>query len=218
MLLGAGAAAVALTGSLGLAGVVALGALWPLRARGDAALLRGALSMVGMLTLATLVLTPTWLHLLAGVAERAAFRTGLALAVRLDAVLLVGLALAAALPPVAWLAATRRFPRLGLVLTLTFRQVPELAAETERIRRAQRARGLASGPLVLRPVSVMVPVVVRSLERAERMGAALVLAGWTGGRGGTRVVVARWGGGDVLWALLGSGLLGWALLPLFNLG
>lgn len=218
LVLALGAAAAALVSGVHVAALVGVAALLPLRRSADAGLLRATRMTVVAVTAATLLFTPLWLHLLVGVPERAAFHVGLALALRLDAVLLVGLALTATLPPVAWLAATRRFPRLGLALTLTFRQVPELAAESERIRKAQRARGLAGAHLWSRPLAVAVPLVVRSLERAERMGTALTLAGWTGGVPKTRVVKARWGMDDVLWLLLGTGLLTWALGGFVNPG
>lgn len=216
LLLGIGAAAAALTLPVWVAGVVLLGAAQPLARRGDRGMLRMAAWAVAGFSLVTVLVTPLWLHLLVSIPFEVATRTALALLVRLDAVLVVGLALSVVLPPVAWLAATRRFPRIGLALALTFRQVPELAAETARVRRVQRARGLLTGS-PLGPRALIVPVVTRSLERAERLGETLVLSGWTGGRPAHPVVRNRYRASDAIWILAGVGLLAAALLQGINL-
>ncbi|TGN63815.1 energy-coupling factor transporter transmembrane protein EcfT [Nocardioides eburneiflavus] len=62
--------------------------------------------------------------------------------------------------------------RVGLLLSLAIRCVPlviELAAE---VRDAQRARGLESSPRAL-----VVPLLVRTLRRADELGEALVARG-----------------------------------------
>lgn len=197
-------------------GLLLIGAAIALFISGDRSAIRSAVMIIAALSVATVAFTPLWLHLFAGVSLEQAVQVALTLAVRLAAMLAIGLALAAALPPVAWLASTRRFPRLGLVLTLTFRQVPELAAETDRIRRAQRARGLLLGPRLTHPVGIVVPLVVRSLERAGRTGEALTLAGWTEGRPATIVVRPARGWRDVLWSIAGLALLTAATLTRIN--
>jgi biotin transport system permease protein len=62
--------------------------------------------------------------------------------------------------------------RLALLLALTLRAVPVLAATLDDVRDARRARGLERSPRAL-----LVPLVVRTLRHADRLGEALVARG-----------------------------------------
>jgi biotin transport system permease protein len=62
--------------------------------------------------------------------------------------------------------------RLALLLALTLRAVPVLAATLDDVRDARRARGLDRSPRAL-----LVPLVVRTLRHADRLGEALVARG-----------------------------------------
>lgn len=62
--------------------------------------------------------------------------------------------------------------RLALLLALTLRTVPVLAATLDDVRDARRARGLERSPRAL-----LVPLVVRTLRHADRLGEALVARG-----------------------------------------
>lgn len=62
--------------------------------------------------------------------------------------------------------------RAGLVLALTVRAVPVLAATARGIDEARRARGLGRSPRAL-----LVPFVVRTVRHADRLGEALVARG-----------------------------------------
>lgn len=62
--------------------------------------------------------------------------------------------------------------RVGLVLALTIRGVPVVAAIVVTVRDAQRARGVGG-----RPWQLLVPVVVRVLRYADALGDALVARG-----------------------------------------
>lgn len=62
--------------------------------------------------------------------------------------------------------------RVGLVLALTIRAVPVLASTLDEVRDARRARGLERSPRAL-----LVPLVVRTLRHADRLGEALVARG-----------------------------------------
>jgi biotin transport system permease protein len=62
--------------------------------------------------------------------------------------------------------------RLALLLALTLRAVPVLAATLDDVRDARRARGLEHSPRAL-----LVPLVVRTLRHADRLGEALVARG-----------------------------------------
>ena len=62
--------------------------------------------------------------------------------------------------------------RVALLLALTLRAVPVLAATFDEVRDARRARGLERSPRAL-----LVPLVVRTLRHADRLGEALVARG-----------------------------------------
>lgn len=62
--------------------------------------------------------------------------------------------------------------RVALVLAMTLRAVPVLAATFADVRDARRARGLERSPRAL-----LVPLVVRTVRHADRLGEALVARG-----------------------------------------
>jgi biotin transport system permease protein len=62
--------------------------------------------------------------------------------------------------------------RASLLLALTIRAVPVLVATLSDVRDARRARGLERSPRAL-----LVPVVVRTMRQADRLGEALVARG-----------------------------------------
>lgn len=62
--------------------------------------------------------------------------------------------------------------RVSLLLALTIRAVPVLVETLSEARDARRARGLERSPRAL-----LVPVVVRTMRRADRLGEALVARG-----------------------------------------
>lgn len=200
-----GATVLALLAPVPWVPLLALGAAVALARAGDGAAWRAA-GLLGLVTIAaTLIVTPFTLVVLAGVPQAQAVAVAAAFAVRLAAIAFVGVAVTATLPPRAWLAGLRRAPRLALALLVTFRQVPEIAADAARIRRAQRGRGLLAGRQRWRPLALFVPLVARSLERADRLGRALVLAGW--GKGRARpLVTARYRLWDVALLALGAAL------------
>lgn len=74
------------------------------------------------------------------------------------------------------LAPARRFGfdpgRVALVLALTIRAIPVLAATADQVSEARRARGLQRSPRAL-----LVPLVLRTLSHADRLGEALVARG-----------------------------------------
>lgn len=62
--------------------------------------------------------------------------------------------------------------RIGLLIALSIRAVPVVLGLAEQIRDAQRARGLAGSPRAF-----AVPLLVRALRHAQRMGEALTARG-----------------------------------------
>lgn len=184
-------------------------ALWHCK---DAASLRAAGWMGLTVIFFTLLVTPLWLVFWAEIVLANALLLSASLAVRLTTVVFIGVAFTAAVPPFAWLAALRRFPRLGMALTLTFRQVPEFAQDATRMRAAQQGRGLLVGHRRFRPLVFLVPLFTRAMERADRLSMALVLAGW-GRRKARPVMVPRWVPLDGVWIVTGLILAAMALWP-----
>jgi biotin transport system permease protein len=78
---------------------------------------------------------------------------------------------------VAVLRPLRRFgvqaERIGLLISLSIRSIAVIATLAAEVREAQRARGLAASPRAF-----AVPLLVRSLRHAERLGEALVARGF----------------------------------------
>jgi biotin transport system permease protein len=62
--------------------------------------------------------------------------------------------------------------RIGLLASLTIRTVPVIAALHDEVDEARRARGLERSPRAL-----LVPLVVRTVRHADRLGEALVARG-----------------------------------------
>jgi biotin transport system permease protein len=62
--------------------------------------------------------------------------------------------------------------RAGLLLALSIRSVPVVVGLAQEVRDAQRARGLTGSPR-----AYAVPLIVRSLRHADRLGEALVARG-----------------------------------------
>lgn len=216
LVLAAGATMVALVAPILWVPLLALGAGWVLwRVRSheqDADPLRSAGRIGLMILVATVLVTPVWLVLLASVSWSDAAWVAGALAVRLSAVFFIGFAFTAAISPACWFASLRRFPRLALALMLTLRQIPEFAQDSVRLRAAQQGRGLLVGMRSWRPLVFLVPLFSRGLERAQRLSTALLLAGW--GQGDSRpVATARAKGSDASYVVAGLLLAGIALVP-----
>lgn len=62
--------------------------------------------------------------------------------------------------------------RIGLLFALSIRSVPVVLAMAEQVRDAQRARGLTASPS-----AYAVPLLIRTLRHADRLGEALVARG-----------------------------------------
>lgn len=62
--------------------------------------------------------------------------------------------------------------RIGLLVSLGIRSVPVVVGLAQEVRDAQRARGASA-----RPIAFLVPLVVRSLRHADKVGEALAARG-----------------------------------------
>lgn len=102
-----------------------------------------------------------------------------------------------------------KFPvhEMALMMSISLRFIPTLMEETDKIIKAQTARGaeLASGPIKERIKSIvplLIPLFVSAFKRAEDLATAMEARGYKGGEGRTKYRVLRWTGTDTL--VLGS--------------
>ncbi|PTX58212.1 energy-coupling factor transport system permease protein [Melghirimyces profundicolus] len=86
---------------------------------------------------------------------------------------------------------------LALMMSIALRFIPTLWEETEKIMKAQRARGadFESGGLYRRAKSyipVLIPLFISAFRRAEELALAMEARGYRGGEGRTRIRELRY--------------------------
>jgi energy-coupling factor transport system permease protein len=99
---------------------------------------------------------------------------------------------------------------LAMMMTIALRFIPTLLEETERIMKAQMARGadFGQGRLLDRVrgfVPVLVPLFVTAFRRSEELALAMEARCYRGGEGRTRMRVLRWRAADAVALLIVSG-------------
>ncbi|WP_319416607.1 energy-coupling factor transporter transmembrane component T [Marispirochaeta aestuarii] len=108
---------------------------------------------------------------------------------------------------------------LGLIATVTFRFIPFLREESERLAKAQTARGGSLGFRSANPfrrmkaaLPTMVPLFIGTLRRAEVLAESMHLRGYD--EKGSRIRLRRYRlkPQDLLWSAAGAAVLGAALL------
>jgi energy-coupling factor transport system permease protein len=92
---------------------------------------------------------------------------------------------------------------LALMMSISLRFIPTLMEETDKIMKAQIARGVefASGPLKERVraiVSLLIPLFISSFKRAEELATAMEARGYRGGEGRTKYRLLKWGVADTV--------------------
>lgn len=92
---------------------------------------------------------------------------------------------------------------LALMMSIALRFIPTLMEETDKIMKAQMARGIdfSSGPLKERikaVVPLLVPLFVSAFMRAEELAIAMEARGYQGGEGRTKFRILKWGVADSL--------------------
>jgi len=92
-----------------------------------------------------------------------------------------------------------RFPvhELALMMSISLRFIPTLMDETEKIMKAQMARGVefSSGPIKNRIkaiVPLLIPLFVNAFKRAEELATAMEARGYQGGEGRTKYRQLIW--------------------------
>ncbi|WP_026693506.1 energy-coupling factor transporter transmembrane component T family protein [Peribacillus kribbensis] len=86
---------------------------------------------------------------------------------------------------------------LALMMSISLRFIPTLLEETDKIMKAQAARGteFSSGPVTSRMkavVPLLIPLFVSSFKRAEELAVAMESRGYRGGEGRTKFRLLRW--------------------------
>ncbi|MED3548851.1 energy-coupling factor transporter transmembrane component T family protein [Cytobacillus praedii] len=114
-----------------------------------------------------------------------------------------------------------KFPvhELALMMSISLRFIPTLMQETDKIMKAQTARGVdfSSGPIkdrVKAIIPLLIPLFVNSFKRAEELATAMEARGYRGGEGRTKYRQLSWGLKDTS-MLIFLGILT-ALLVLFR--
>lgn len=98
---------------------------------------------------------------------------------------------------------------LALMMSISLRFIPTLMEETEKIMKAQSARGVdfTSGSLKERfnaIVPLLVPLFISAFKRADDLALAMEARGYRGGEGRTKLRQLVWKGSDnIVFVLLG---------------
>lgn len=92
---------------------------------------------------------------------------------------------------------------IALMLSISLRFIPTLVQETEKIMKAQSARGVefTSGPWkdrIRAVVSLLIPLFIGSFKRAEELAIAMEARGYRGGNGRTKFRDLQWNLRDTL--------------------
>lgn len=98
-----------------------------------------------------------------------------------------------------------RFPvhEMALMMSISLRFIPTLMQETDKIMKAQIARGVefASGPIKERikaVIPLLIPLFVSAFKRAEELAIAMEARGYRGGEGRTKYRQLSWKTADTL--------------------
>ncbi len=86
---------------------------------------------------------------------------------------------------------------LALMMSISLRFIPTLMDETEKIMKAQQARGadFTSGPIKERVkaiVPLLIPLFVSAFKRADELAVAMEARGYRGGEGRTKYRLLHW--------------------------
>jgi energy-coupling factor transport system permease protein len=96
---------------------------------------------------------------------------------------------------------------MALMMSISLRFIPTLMQETDKIMKAQIARGVefSSGPIKERikaVIPLLIPLFVSSFKRAEELAIAMEARGYRGGEGRTKYRLLSWNLSDTLQLLI----------------
>ena len=107
-----------------------------------------------------------------------------------------------------------KFPvhEFALIMSIALRYIPTLLDETDRIIKAQKARGadFESGGLFKRAkamIPVLIPLLISSFRRADELADAMEARCYSGAKGRTKYKKAKLGWRDLLGTLFTAGLI-----------
>ncbi|MGG0719891.1 energy-coupling factor transporter transmembrane protein EcfT [Robertmurraya massiliosenegalensis] len=108
-----------------------------------------------------------------------------------------------------------KFPvhELALMMSISLRFIPTLMQETDKIMKAQTARGVefSGGPVKERVkaiIPLLIPLFIGSFKRAEELAIAMEARGYRGGEGRTKYRQLSWGFVDTFMLVLLAVLAG----------
>lgn len=92
---------------------------------------------------------------------------------------------------------------MALMMSISLRFIPTLMQETDKIMKAQIARGVefASGPFkdrIKAVVPLLIPLFVSAFKRAEELAIAMEARGYRGGEGRTKYRQLSWNAADTI--------------------
>ncbi|GIN87835.1 energy-coupling factor transporter transmembrane protein EcfT [Heyndrickxia sporothermodurans] len=98
-----------------------------------------------------------------------------------------------------------KFPvhELALMMSIALRFIPTLMDETDKIMKAQMARGVdfSGGPIkdrIKAIIPLLIPLFISSFKRAEELATAMEARGYHGGEGRTKYRLLEWKASDSL--------------------
>jgi energy-coupling factor transport system permease protein len=98
------------------------------------------------------------------------------------------------------------FSEFSMIMVIAIRFVPLLAQEAQQLMLTQKARGVIKTESLKDKVNALIPLVVplvnRSLQRAEQLGMAMQLRGYVPGNPRTSLYENKWTSNDILVLLL----------------
>ena len=107
-----------------------------------------------------------------------------------------------------------KFPvhEFALIMSIALRFIPTLLDETDRIIKAQKARGanFESGSIFARAkalIPVLIPLLISSFRRADELASAMDARCYAGSKTRTKSKKAHFGFGDILSLLITAGLI-----------
>jgi energy-coupling factor transport system permease protein len=109
---------------------------------------------------------------------------------------------------------------LAMMMTIALRFIPTLVDETDKIMKAQKARGadFESGGLMKKAkslVPLLVPLFISSFRRADELAMAMEARGYRGGSGRTRMKVLNFTSKDTIAFVIFGLICIWSILVRF---
>lgn len=111
---------------------------------------------------------------------------------------------------------------LAMMMTIALRFIPTLMDETDKIMKAQKARGadFESGGIIKKAkslVPLLVPLFISSFRRADELAMAMEARGYRGGAGRTRMKVLKFTNKDIVAFFIFGLLVVWCIVVRFIL-